>query len=161
MKLYFEISGYPSFEGNSSFQLQVHLLTWWRQFPSIFFQLHNYPQFNAIKYIPRVHKTRAPCRHGDRILYACTSCLSALVRNVIRVTILVPIVFRLIPDFRSGLGCHSRYRDSLRSGRSGDRIPAGGEIFHTRSDRPWSPLSLLYKSAEAWRWPFAPHLVQG
>ena len=26
----------------------------------------------------------------------------------------------------------------------GDRIPVGGEIFHTRPDRPWGPPSLLY-----------------
>jgi hypothetical protein len=38
--------------------------------------------------------------------------------------------------------------------------PGGDEIFSTRSDRPWSPLSLIYngervnpggKAAEAWR----------
>jgi len=38
----------------------------------------------------------------------------------------------------------SPYRDSLRAERSGDRIPVGGEIFHTRPDRPWGALSLLY-----------------
>ena len=30
------------------------------------------------------------------------------------------------------------------SPRSGDRIPVGGEIFHTRPDRPWGPPSALY-----------------
>jgi hypothetical protein len=33
---------------------------------------------------------------------------------------------------------------TLRAGRSGDRIPVGGEIFRSRSDRPWGPPSLLY-----------------
>jgi len=32
----------------------------------------------------------------------------------------------------------------LFPGRSGDRIPVGGEIFRTCSDRPWVPPSLLY-----------------
>jgi hypothetical protein len=54
---------------------------------------------------------------------------------------------------------------SLRAGRSGDRIPVGGEIFRSRSYRPWGPPSLLYngycvfpggKAAGAWRWPPTP-----
>ena len=32
----------------------------------------------------------------------------------------------------------------LRAGRSGDRIPVGGEIFRICPDRPWGPPSLLY-----------------
>jgi hypothetical protein len=43
--------------------------------------------------------------------------------------------------------------------------PGGGEFFHTRPDRPWGLLSLLYngyrvspggKAARAWRWPPIP-----
>ena len=50
----------------------------------------------------------------------------------------------------------------LRAGRSGDRIPVGGEIFCTRPDQPWGRPSPLYngypvfpggKAAGAWRWP--------
>jgi hypothetical protein len=45
------------------------------------------------------------------------------------------------------------------AGRSGDRIPVGGEIFRTRPDRSWDLPSLLYngyrvfpggKAAGAW-----------
>ena len=41
-------------------------------------------------------------------------------------------------------GWLSRYSDWLRAGRSGDRIPVGGEIFLTCPDRLWGPPSLLY-----------------
>jgi hypothetical protein len=34
--------------------------------------------------------------------------------------------------------------DWLRAGRSGDRPPSRGEIFHTCLERPWGPPSLLY-----------------
>jgi len=55
----------------------------------------------------------------------------------------------------------SWHSDSLRGGRSGDRIPVGGEIFRTRPDRPWGPPTLLYNgyrvfsggnAAGTWRW---------
>ena len=57
-------------------------------------------------------------------------------------------------------GWLSRYSDSLRAGRHGDRIPVAGEISRTCSDRPWGPPSLLYngyrvfpggKATGAWR----------
>jgi hypothetical protein len=32
----------------------------------------------------------------------------------------------------------------LQAERSGDRIPVGSEIYHTRPDRLWGPPSLLY-----------------
>ena len=40
--------------------------------------------------------------------------------------------------------CIIVYIDWLRAGRSGDRIPVGGEIFRTCLNRPWGPPSLLY-----------------
>ena len=49
---------------------------------------------------------------------------------------------------------------TLRTGRSGDRIPYKGEIFGSRPDLPWASPSLLYngyrvipggKAAGAWR----------
>jgi len=38
----------------------------------------------------------------------------------------------------------AQYSDWLRTGRSGDRIPVGGEIFRTCPDRSWGPPSLLH-----------------
>ena len=37
------------------------------------------------------------------------------------------------------------FSDSLPVKRFGDRIPAGGELFLTRPDRPLGPTNLLYK----------------
>ena len=41
-------------------------------------------------------------------------------------------------------GYCSQYSYWLRAGRSGDRIPVEGEIFHTCPDWPWGPPSPLY-----------------
>jgi hypothetical protein len=43
----------------------------------------------------------------------------------------------------------SRYSDSLRDGRSEDRIAVGGEIFRTLPDRPWGPPNLLYNGYDS------------
>ena len=42
------------------------------------------------------------------------------------------------------MGRVAQYSDWLRAGRSGDRIPVGGEIFRTCSERPWGQSNLLY-----------------
>jgi hypothetical protein len=55
---------------------------------------------------------------------------------------------RRIFDMDTATSCEPEYRrwysDLLGTGRSGDRIPVGGEIFRTRLDRPWVPPRLLY-----------------
>jgi len=42
--------------------------------------------------------------------------------------------------------------DLLRDGRSGDRIPVGGEIFRTCPDRTCGPPSLLYNGYRVFPW---------
>ena len=70
-----------------------------------------------------------------------------------------------LPLRELGPGWLSRYSDSLRAGRSGDRIPVVGENFRTCSVRNWGPPNLLYslyrvfpggKVVGTWRWPSTP-----
>jgi len=44
----------------------------------------------------------------------------------------------------SGPGSVVGIANGYGAGRSGDRIPVGGEIFRNCSDRPWGPPSPLY-----------------
>ena len=56
-------------------------------------------------------------------------------------TALLQVVPVIIVGRDSSVGITTRYE----TGRSGDRIPEGGEIFRTRPYRSWGPPSLLYK----------------
>ena len=59
----------------------------------------------------------------------------------------VHVIHSFIFDFITlyfGPGSSVGIATELQAGRSGDRIPVGGEIFRTCPDRPWGPPSLLY-----------------
>jgi hypothetical protein len=57
------------------------------------------------------------------------------------------IIFLIITDSSLSFGWPGSsvcIATKLLAGRSGDRIPVGGEIFLTCPDWPWGPPSLLY-----------------
>jgi hypothetical protein len=93
---------------------------------------------NCIEYWSRKH----PCQILPLGVNWCTKCVvwsSVLNYKAYSVSNLCKSVAEL-----RGPREFSWYSDSLRAGRSGDRIPLGGEIFRTSPDRPWGPPSLLH-----------------
>jgi hypothetical protein len=58
-----------------------------------------------------------------------------LIENIICVGLIKNLLFFTITFKRRGTERLSRYSDSLRDRRSGDRITAGDEILCTRPDR--------------------------
>jgi hypothetical protein len=75
----------------------------------------------------------------------CIACLNGILWNKdVRKERKFNIYNALIKSSLCGPGSSVGIATELRAGRSGDRIPGGGEIFRTSPDRPWGPPSLLY-----------------
>ena len=75
---------------------------------------------------------------------ACSSEMSAPLYQAIRRHIKQDLYYNSIIILVAGRDGPVGTATPLRAGRSGDRIPVGGEIFRTRSDRPCGLPSLLY-----------------
>ena len=80
-----------------------------------------------------------------------------------------PYWSRAFTYFWNFIFTRSRHSDSLRDGRSGERIQVEGDNYSTRPDRSWGLPSLLYngyrifprgKAAGAWRWSPTPSCAE-
>jgi len=92
---------------------------------------------------PADPQAREYSSHRSSVAAVCPGVSVTVVPPCLKVDIRTGFQFFHIP--LASLGARiTRYSDSLRARRSGDRIPVEGEIFHTRPDRPWGPPSLLY-----------------
>ena len=86
--------------------------------------------FSKVTFIYCTYVSKSLFPFGDSSLFVCSLSLGGKLWPAISIT--------------WGTWWRIRYSDWLRSGRFGDGISVGGEIFRTCPDRPWGPPSLLY-----------------